>query len=260
MTDPAPLKLTARTQFAKTLLESAGGDHSAPGAAQRALLAVGVGASLASLTGGAASSASAANTATASSSIGVGSQWAGALSVKWLGLGLLVGSTSLLSLDYATRDTPAISPTNHALSAVSASAPKRAPADIVPQNTPSVNATSELLAPPLEALRRAASAPPLLNQPEHVEPTAVPNSDPLAELQAARSALAVHQPERALALLDAYEHGAASASLAEEASVLRIEALVDAGRPEAATLGADFLRQYPRSAYAARVRAKLHLP
>ena len=254
MTDPAQLKLTARTGFARTLLESAQGDHSAPGAAQRALLAVGFGASAATL------AASASASTTAGSSVGMGGKWAGVLIVKWLGLGLLAGSTTLLSLDYVTRDERALSTTHQAATATPLSAPRLNRADTVPHETPLSSATSDLLAPPSEVLRRAASAPPLLTQPERVEPTAGPAADPLAELQAVRGALATHQPQRALTLLDAFEREAASASLAEEASVLRIEALLDTRRPEAAKLGADFLRQYPRSAYAPRVRAKLHLP
>ena len=69
---------------------------------------------------------------------------------------------------------------------------------------------------------------------------------------------ALGTPSRALGLLDGFEQRYRATPLAEEASVLRIEALANAGRmTEASALGSAFLRDHPSSAYAARVRAEL---
>ena len=60
--------------------------------------------------------------------------------------------------------------------------------------------------------------------------------------------------------LDTLERQPAAASVAEEAAVLRIDALLALGRADARGLGEKFLQSYPRSAYAERVRAELGLP
>ena len=255
MTDPAKLKLTARTGFARTLLESALEDHSAPGAAQRALLAVSVGAGVAAVA--AASSASA---ATASASASIGGKWAGALILKWLGFGLLAGTTTLLSVDYVTRANHFVSVPNAAPRLTPAIAKSPTFAALPPAPTLPASAASDRVPPPQREFERMPSAAPARPSELRVERAPEPAPDPLAALQAIRSALAAHAPERALGLLDDFERHESGASLAEEATVLRIEALADAGRAEAATLGAAFLRQYPHSAYAQRVRSKLHLP
>ncbi len=78
----------------------------------------------------------------------------------------------------------------------------------------------------------------------------------LAALAGVRSALAAHQPTRALSLLDDFERRFPGSQVAEEAAVLRIEALSALGRgPEARAMGLRFLRDKPGSVYGARVRA-----
>jgi outer membrane protein assembly factor BamD (BamD/ComL family) len=78
----------------------------------------------------------------------------------------------------------------------------------------------------------------------------------LAALEQARSALATGEAARALSILDAYASDYPRGSMAPEATVLRVEALVRAGDlPAARRVGTAFLATSPGSAYAPRVRS-----
>ena len=77
-----------------------------------------------------------------------------------------------------------------------------------------------------------------------------------ALLESVREALAASQPARASVELDRYDAQFASGILAEEAAVLRIEALLAAGDRAAARRAADaFAQSHPASSYAPHVRA-----
>jgi RNA polymerase sigma-70 factor, ECF subfamily len=77
----------------------------------------------------------------------------------------------------------------------------------------------------------------------------------LAQLDAARSRLAGGEPEQALGLLDAYDRATPRGALKLEAEVMRIDALSRSGRSAQAKQRAQaFLRRYPESVLAARVR------
>jgi outer membrane protein assembly factor BamD (BamD/ComL family) len=77
-------------------------------------------------------------------------------------------------------------------------------------------------------------------------------------LEEARGALASGAPARALSILDGYAARFPRASMAPEASMLRIEALVRAGDlPAAGRAGEAFLTAHPGSPYATRVRSLL---
>ncbi len=83
----------------------------------------------------------------------------------------------------------------------------------------------------------------------------------LAALSAVRAALAGGDPLRALALLDEFDRRNRLSHLTEEATVLRVDALVDAGRvAEAAALANAFLSTHPASVYGERVRSKVKSP
>lgn len=250
MTDPQKLVLTTRTELGRALLRSAEGDHSAPGAAQRALLALSVGTGVA-MASGASSAAAASSTA---------SKWAGALMLKWLGVGLLAGTTALVSLDYATR--PRAAPT--APSTAPREQPQRARESTATSGNPASSEAEPPSAPltaPVEVRHVPGAAPPLVHPDQEHAPSSDSSAAALAALQAVRAALAAHAPERALALLASFEQRDGAAAFAEEASVLRIRALADAGRSaDAAALASDFLKRYPHSAYAERVRSKVQQP
>ncbi len=114
-------------------------------------------------------------------------------------------------------------------------------------------------------LARAAAlaSPPMTAAPEnptHVPSAAFPKvetapsiADEIALLDRARSELANRNPRATLATLDRLERGG-SATLSPEASVVRIEALLQLGdKARAATLARRFLATYPDSAHTPRL-------
>jgi outer membrane protein assembly factor BamD (BamD/ComL family) len=89
-------------------------------------------------------------------------------------------------------------------------------------------------------------------------PPAKPLAYEIAALDTARSALRARQPARALAAVDDYARRFPRGVLAQEATVVRIEALTALGnRAEAERLGRSFLALHPGSPLAQRVRSVL---
>ena len=138
---------------------------------------------------------------------------------------------------------------------------------------PQANATAAVLEP-IEPPTRAALPPPAPNDDPTNEPGTTPG-DPvavarataapaprsdlaaeIASIDAARTALASGNARQTLARLDAHDAAFRRGALAQEAMLLRVEALARLGRRrEAAALGRAFLRVHPTSTLAARVRA-----
>ncbi|MFL5306967.1 MAG: hypothetical protein ACJ8F1_17255 [Polyangia bacterium] len=86
----------------------------------------------------------------------------------------------------------------------------------------------------------------------------VPLSRELASVDAARAALARGDTTRAIALLDRYARVYPRGRLDMEAEVLRIDALAESGRTDAAHARArEFLRRHPNSVLASHVRTRL---
>jgi hypothetical protein len=253
MIDPPRLKVASRLPISRILLESALEDHSAPGAAERALQALSVGSGVVAT----------AVAVKASASSSIGSQWVGLVVVKWVGLGLVAGVTTLLSAEYAVQ---AVSGKPHAAGA----APVPRPGAQIRQGTPNARLVMPASPPPVspDALAPEPALPEATRAPRNFAPAAEasvqvaePAAAPLNELRAIRAALAAHAPARALLLVEAFEREHPGSSLSEEAAVLRIDALIGLGRgSDARALGEDFLRSYPHSAYAERVRSQLRLP
>jgi outer membrane protein assembly factor BamD (BamD/ComL family) len=82
--------------------------------------------------------------------------------------------------------------------------------------------------------------------------------DQVAAMDSARSALASGDAAEARRQLDDYEARFPNGVLAQEATVLRIEALLKQGQGGAArALGERFLADHPTSAHAAHVRRML---
>jgi outer membrane protein assembly factor BamD (BamD/ComL family) len=74
-------------------------------------------------------------------------------------------------------------------------------------------------------------------------------------VQRAKLALKDRDPQGALSALDEHDAAFPAGAYAEEAAVVRIEALVAAGdRPKAQRVADAFLRRFPESPYAQRVR------
>jgi hypothetical protein len=81
-------------------------------------------------------------------------------------------------------------------------------------------------------------------------------TDELATLDSARRAIDAGDAARALSILDGYGQRFTAGVMGQEASILRVEALVKAGDRSAAERAADeFLRKNPTTPYAARVRS-----
>ncbi|HEX8793712.1 MAG TPA: outer membrane protein assembly factor BamD [Polyangiaceae bacterium] len=126
---------------------------------------------------------------------------------------------------------------------------------IAPAPVESVEAApmaSSSVTPPRAAAPAASVAP----GPTESATSSVPSE--LAALQQARAALGAGDPARALSMLDAYGARFPHGAMAQEAVVLRIEALVRAGDRPAAQRAADaYLGANPQSPYVDRIRSLL---
>ena len=90
---------------------------------------------------------------------------------------------------------------------------------------------------------------------EHAPPATALHEEALL-LESARAALAAGSTASAIAALDRYDARFSSGALAEEAAVLRVQALLAAHRPaEARQVTEDFARRRPASSYVPRMRA-----
>jgi hypothetical protein len=249
MTEPPRLKTTSNHAACRLLLESALEDHSAPGAAERALLALSAGAGAATLSGA----------AHASGASSAGSHIASSIVMKWLGLGILGGAATLFSADQAVRRFSGVPATQPAATTLGAKAAARQTHhDAVAAREPRVaNSETASFAAPAERSADGFGGGGSVEPPRPSARPSKPVEDPVQDLRAIRSALAAHSAERALTLLDAFVVRYPSSTLLEEAAVLRFDALLALGSGEARAAGAGFLRRYPRSAYAERVRLKL---
>ncbi|MCX4239382.1 hypothetical protein [Paraliomyxa miuraensis] len=114
--------------------------------------------------------------------------------------------------------------------------------------------------PTVEPRRRVASPEP---SRASARPSMAPSSTEavdelqleLAMIRRAREALREQHPERALELLEAHAKAFPAGQMLEDRLVLRIEALCAAGKgPQGRAEIAAFLRDFPRSAHAVRVR------
>jgi hypothetical protein len=182
-----------------------------------------------------------------------------ALLLKWTGIAAIGGAAAIGSAPYIARATVCLA-SRCGMCAVAATG----------RLAPSASASRAALAAPAVSATRDATMPE--GVPPHVHPisqrAALAGSAPaarlstqLAALNAVRAALTAGDPAGALALLDQFEHRNPSSPLDEEVAVLRIDALVDAGRrAEATERAAAFLSAYPASAYSQRVRSNVTSP
>lgn len=225
------------------------------GAANRALVALGVSSATALTTSAALGSGGAG--ATASKSLA-------ALAFKWLGAGAAVGLVAATGVSVLPRttDDPAPAPTV-------ARSPQPTPvarANSAPTQ-PARPATLETemptpTAPPLpratnETARGAAPAAREAQSVARFEPP--PAADALEReielLDQARGALRTNAPADALAKLDRFAREFPRGRLASEAFVVRLEALMRARRvAEARALAGEHLARNPSSPHAPRIR------
>jgi|HubBroStandDraft_1064217.scaffolds.fasta_scaffold04977_5 hypothetical protein len=282
MTAPRRL-LEEGTEFERDLLASAGLDVGTDQGRQRAGLAM-----------GAAVLSATTSTTSAAAGVAMGGATTGVL-VKWVGLAVVtlgvagasvrIGQT-LSSGRHPRMAAPtaavAVGP-QHAATRGPGRAPELSRDSSGPRPDPSPPAVFAAASPvavlgataapsQLECSRpkAGASAPrPAANaaSPSNLEPPSVnlaPASPALppdlqAEVSAlgkARAALGRRDGQTALEALDAYEQAFPTGLLADEATVLRVDALALHGAPtEAAALGRRYLSAHPTSPYGTHLRA-----
>ena len=280
MSEPKRLSVESGSDLERTLLRAARAPASRA-ARQRALVAA---------TAALATSGLAAGTAAAG---GVVAKTGSMAAAKWIGLAGFVGLTAVAAdavieerhpvkteavhvVDEGARaarvvPTAAGKPVTGAAvvpEAPSAEPVAELPAEVPPTPMASASPVSATPVPPTPVVPAPATpsvpAPVLVRQASpSAQPTASGGASSgssvpmeLATLDQARGALASGSPARALAILDDYAMRFPHASMASEATVLRIEALVKAGdRPAAQRVADSFLSFNPQSPYAARIRS-----
>ena len=260
--------------FERALVRSARGDKLAPSKREKLLLSLGVGAvAVAAPTAAASAQAAPSVAAGAGASVAplaptVGglatsaTKVAGAgLSAKWLAIGLagvgLTGAGGAWMLESTPAERAplaALAPTSKPAAPMREVAPGEVPAASEPA-PPAALATA-----PNDASEATASvSPPRRRTQGSAESRNAPSlpsvGEELRSLEAVRATLRKGDARRAL--LAAERHAAAypSGAFAEEAEVLRIEALTKAGRTdEASSRALRFVTLHPTSVHAKRVR------
>ncbi len=263
MRDPDRLLESSESEVARLLLR-AGRERAPKGAKRRALAAAtGVIAASTLSAGNAAGAAGAAVTgkATATATTLLSLKWIVVVSVA--SVGMVAGTVAVGSARTARSASapsgiaaPARPYVPSARAALSPATPVAPPpvATTDPASAPPVVATVAAPPSPAPALAGRATTP----SGKATVATGSTSAAELVLLDQARSAIDAGDPARGLALLDTYASRFPHGVMAPEASVLRIEALVNAGNPSAAKReGEAFLRANPTSPYAARVGSLL---
>jgi hypothetical protein len=238
MTAPRTRIAEGATDFERDLLRSWEKEQPSDAAREGALALVGT-----------ASTAAAAGLKAATSGAGSMAPKAAALGLGALGKWVLVGAGVVaLAVTGATvqyvRSPPKETPVT-----VSAAAPVVAS---IAAPLPS--------SPPTEAPSAPAPLPPAATSPSsptvlEPRPPALGLGQQVAALDRARDALASGNAAGALRFVDEYDRQFPRGALAQEATALRIEALLQQGNRDAAVHLADrFLASNPRSPHAARIR------
>jgi hypothetical protein len=235
----------------REVLESAAGDAPSPEFRKRIAKELGVLASIATLT----------------SATTVAGQTLGTIAwIKLLGVGAVMGLATA-GVSYAVSDGPA-PPAPREVPAVRkpATAPLPPPQAIEPTDEP------KTVVPPPRAPSDAAPEPTTRKEGIEKHPAAAPDpalpsratmtptdsalAEELRAIEKIRRALAAGDPTAALSALDRYEAVPGPKLFAEEAQVLRIEALARQGNDAGArALAGRFLTQHPESPYVERVRS-----
>jgi hypothetical protein len=247
MSDPPRLLDGGASELERSLLKSWESERPSPEGRERALAIAAMG--TIALTAAAKGASLAPKAALGASSFG-----------KWLLLGAFVaaaGGTAAYVHHRMARSSDAVASKTAAVvpAAPLVPSPQVAAAPVAPsQPAPSVAQSAPAISEPAP---RAAAA----HSPSAGPRPASTLGDQVTALDRARRALADGDSRGALHALDDYEARYPHGVLAEEAEVVRVEALVAAGDHEgAARVGARFLASHPNSPHASRVRALLGDP
>jgi hypothetical protein len=244
--------LEGGTSFERELLASARLDVGSESRLRRTLVAMGAGAAASGAARGAAGALGAGGAGTVAT-------------LKWLAIAVVVagGASGAIAWSGARR-----APTR----AATPVAPSIASAAIAPVSPPGEPRRSSALGEDAPLVRVPAAPPPPMHRlatagrprPAESTPAApAPAVDAtlvaeIAALERARAAVRRRDAAAALRELDAYDRAFPSGALADEATVLRVDALSEGGsRAAAAALGWHFLATNPQSPHAAHVRSMI---
>jgi hypothetical protein len=202
----------------------------------------------------------AAGAALSATAVGVASSsWLAKIGWTKLLLGVsAIGAATAVPLSYQAWQRHKAQPVNTSLSHSSVSATQfDVPADRLATPEPRVSTAAEptsAAAPDTASVKLNPSA-----RGESRSDAPIPGlAEELSALDSARAQLAKGDATGALARLDAYNRNYAKGRLQLEAEVLRIDALSKSGQTSLAKRRAEtFLRKYPNSVLASRVRALL---
>jgi hypothetical protein len=275
----------SKNDWACTLLESSNEDRPESGACDRALAGLGLGLGVAlaattTTTAATAASSVAGGAADVAPSVGSAAAKGGAILIlKWTAGAVVAGAVALGSIRYVAGPTHEAQPRVAPPSVAAPRSPRaRSATQPIVGEAPSPESGSAVVsqpvvgvAPPGSHATPAATNDNTGNDNPGLDPPppraagdwveVAPVTPQLEALGAIRATLARGDASGALVLIDDFAARYPSSPMAEEALVLRIDALSLAGRrSDAATLGESFLRKYPTSAYGERVRARLKSP
>jgi hypothetical protein len=266
MTTQPPRLLEVGTDFEREVLSSARLDAGGDTGLRRTLVAMGVSAGTISTTAATAGAGIAAGSTVAAVGGGGSALGVGVL-VKWASVGVAVavlgggavGSSGSLLHKASTRPvvTSRSTPTTPRISA-SAEPPVSGPFAALAVSPAPTQQSSTVIAAPIAQVHSSATpsrttaadapaAPPAPTQPSSLDAE-------LATLDRVRASLAKGNASDALRDLDAYDRAFPASLLADEASVLRADALVVQGdRALAAVLARRFLAANPSSPHASHL-------
>jgi hypothetical protein len=275
MSEPRRLLEDGGSDLERALLHSARADAPSPASRRKTLVVLG----LAGGIGAAVTTTTAASTATTTALV----KSAGTLALlKWVGAGVVCGAVTLGIVNAVSPvDDGGLTRPSGAQQALADEGGGTRPGKALPPPKPPVDdegarppVGDEGAKPPVgdEGARPAevTSAAPIAAEaapaasgpaPAVVKPAPTSLAEEVAALDGAREALVGGDAARALRALDDHDRRFSRGALGPEATVLRIEALVQRGDRAAATrLGTAFLAAHPRSPLAARLRTLLGLP
>jgi hypothetical protein len=238
MSDPKRMLEETEDELERALLRSVRHDSMTMGSRRRILTGMGIAGALVTTSSTAVSSA-AGHAGLFKSLTGVVAKWVAVSAIASLvPAGVWVTRTHLRAPEVATASLKAASETEPRVIA-------KEPAAVLPVATeiaPAAKPSSPLRESRPQAAQREPAGPTL--------------SDEVVALQTARIALADHDASGALAALDRYKSRFPAGRLTPEATVLRIDALVERGdRAQATALAERFESANPKSPYMEHVRS-----
>ncbi len=241
MSDPKRVLEETDDEFERALLRSVQRDGMTVGSRRRLLAGLGIAGALVTTSSTAASSAAAGNAGIFKGLTGVVAKWVAVSAIASLvPAGMWMARTHLRAPEVVTTSVATPPPSEPRPAAKEQKAALPVATEIAPVAKPSS---------PLRETRR--EAPPQAAAPSL--------SDEVAALQVARTALSAHDAGGAIAALDRYKSRFPAGRLTPEATVLRIDALVERGdRAQATALAERFESANPKSPYAERVRSILN--